>query len=390
MNKYFILKKKHSLKTNILNRNLSPTNHLLNDVSFSTETLNEKDISDIIKDPDVEMIAPEMPVSLIRPFASDNIASELGSNWGLDAIRVTNSQYTGKGVKVAVLDTGIEVSHSAFRGVSINEMDFTSEGNGDLNGHGTHCAGTIFGRDVDGVRIGIATDIEHAFIAKVLGQNGGGSSDSLFKAILWALEVRADIISMSLGFDFPGMVKNKVDNGWPVELATSTALESYRSNLRMFDSLIKLSQSHAGFGYHPLFIAASGNESRRDEDIKFKISTSLPACAEGVISVAAASKCKNDLFDIASFSNVNVSLAAPGVNIISAWPGNILKALDGTSMACPHVAGVAALWWEERRQQRVNPTAKNVTGQLYSTARRNFVSNVNTEYDYGQGLVTAP
>ncbi|WP_336997478.1 S8 family peptidase [Leclercia sp. M50] len=390
MNKYFILKKKHSLTTNILNRSLSPTNHLLNDVSFSTETLNEKDISDIIKDPDVEMIAPEMPVSLIRPFSSDNIASELGSNWGLDAIRVTNSQYTGKGVKVAVLDTGIEVSHSAFRGVSINEMDFTSEGNGDLNGHGTHCAGTIFGRDVDGVRIGIATDIEHAFIAKVLDKNGGGSSDSLFKAILWALEVRADIISMSLGFDFPGMVKNKVDNGWPVELATSTALESYRSNLRMFDSLIKLSQSHAGFGYHPLFIAASGNESRRDEDIKFKISTSLPACAEGVISVSAASKCKNDLFDIASFSNVNVSLAAPGVNILSAWPGNTLKALDGTSMACPHVAGVAALWWEERRQQRVNPTAKNVTGQLYSTARRNFVSNVNTEYDYGQGLVTAP
>lgn len=389
MDKYVILKKKLSPTTNVMSRNLSLNNHILKDISFTTETLNEKDINDIKKDPDVEIIAPEMPTCLIRPFTRDIVETDSISNWGLDAIQVTKSEYTGKGVKVAVLDTGIEISHSAFSGVTITEKDFTNEGNGDLNGHGTHCAGTIFGRDVDGIRIGIATGIEHAFIAKVLGQNGGGSSASLFKAILWALEMKSDIVSMSLGFDFPGMVRNNVDNGWPVELATSTALESYRSNLRMFDSLIKLSQSHAGFGYHPLFVAASGNESRRDEDIKFKVSTSLPACADGVISVAAANKVENDIFDIASFSNVNVSLSAPGVNIISAWPGNTIRALDGTSMACPHVAGTAALWWEERRRQRVTPTAKNVTSQLYATARRNFLSTT-TEYDYGQGLITAP
>ncbi|MBJ9111149.1 S8 family serine peptidase [Citrobacter sp. FDAARGOS_156] len=391
MANYLILKKKPSLNNNIYtsSRNLSSHNLQLDHISLSTESLDEKDISDFIKDPDIEMIAPEMPVSLIKPFSSDKAETDTHSNWGLDAIKVNDSQYTGKGVKVAILDTGIEKSHSAFSGTKITEKDFTAEGNGDSNGHGTHCAGTIFGRDVNGVRIGIAQGIECAFIAKVLGENGSGASDSLFKAMLWALECKSDIISMSLGFDFPGMVKYKVDNGWPVELATSTALESYRDNLRMFDSLIKLSRSHAGFGYHPLFVAASGNESRRDDDIKFKISTSLPACAEGVISVAAACKVAIEHYDIASFSNVNVSLSAPGVDIISAWPGNTLKTLDGTSMACPHVAGVAALWWEERRQQRVTPTAKNVTSQLYATARRNFLSST-TEYDYGQGLVTAP
>lgn len=204
MANYLILKKKPSLNNNIYtsSRNLSSHNLQLDHISLSTESLNEKEISDFIKDPDIEMIAPEMPVSLIKPFSSDKAETDPHSNWGLDAIKANDSQYTGKGVKVAILDTGIEKSHSAFSGTKITEKDFTAEGNGDSNGHGTHCAGTIFGRDVNGVRIGIAQGIECAFIAKVLGENGGGASDSLFKAMLWALECKSDIISMSLGFDF--------------------------------------------------------------------------------------------------------------------------------------------------------------------------------------------
>ena len=106
---------------------------------------------------------------------------------------------------MAVLDTGIDAAHAAFAGVSIVERDFTGEGNGDQHGHGTHCAGTIFGRDVQNTRIGVAPGVTKAFIGKVLGTNGG-ASDEIVNAIQWAVDQGAHVISMSLGMDFPGFV----------------------------------------------------------------------------------------------------------------------------------------------------------------------------------------
>ena len=91
--------------------------------------------------------------------------------------RRDRSTWTGEGVTVAVLDTGIDSKHPAFAGVDIVEKDFTGTGNGDRQGHGTHCAGTIFGRDVDGKRIGVARGVKRALIGKVLGDEGGGDSE---------------------------------------------------------------------------------------------------------------------------------------------------------------------------------------------------------------------
>jgi subtilisin family serine protease len=73
--------------------------------------------------------------------------------WGVRAIRADMSPYSGEGVIVAVLDTGIDAAHPAFAGMELVQRDFTGAGNGDVHGHGTHCAGTIFGRDVDGLRV---------------------------------------------------------------------------------------------------------------------------------------------------------------------------------------------------------------------------------------------
>ncbi len=89
-----------------------------------------------------------------------------------------------------------------------------------------------------------------------------------------------------------------VDGGWPVELATSTSLEAYRANLRMFDALMQMIKARGAFGHEPVVIAASGNESKTQVNPDYKIAASLPAAAEGVISVGALQRAR-DLFEVA-------------------------------------------------------------------------------------------
>ena len=129
----------------------------------------------------------------------------------------------------------------------------------DIDGHGTHCAGTIFGRDVDGRRIGIATGVQKALIGKVLGK-GGGSTDQLVEAINWARDNGADIISMSLGLDFVGYQKELMKERVPSEVATSMALAGYRANVQTFDRLSKLYVESDAIR-SVVLVAAAGNES---------------------------------------------------------------------------------------------------------------------------------
>jgi subtilisin family serine protease len=117
--------------------------------------LSPTSIRDLTRDPEVAAIAPIMPTKLVAPFDVPAGAAAKTA-WGVEAVRANVSTFTGAGVVVAVLDTGIDATHAAFQGVTLVQQDFTGTGNGDGNGHGTHCAGTIFGRDVAGDRIGVA------------------------------------------------------------------------------------------------------------------------------------------------------------------------------------------------------------------------------------------
>ena len=201
-------------------------------------------------------------------------------------------------MSVAILDTGIDRNHPAFAGMAITELDFSGDGDGDVNGHGTHCAGTVFGRDVDGQRIGVARGVSTALIGKVLGDQGGGGSEMLFNGMEWAIRNNAQVLSMSLGFDFPGLAANLISQGWPEALATSAALEGYRMNLRMFDRLLAMLEARAAFNGGTVVVAASGNESRRPQ---FELSASVPAAALGVLSVGALGEGPSG-FTVASFS----------------------------------------------------------------------------------------
>jgi len=291
------------------------------------------------------LIAPAMPMFLVKRFkGKGRSVKPPKESWGIAAVGASDTKpsLSGKGVTVAVLDTGIDPSHPAFAGIKLVRRNFTPDADDDVDGHGTHCAGTIFGRDVDGCRIGVAPGVSRVLIGKVIGKDGA-STEKVIEAIHWALTEGATVISMSLGIDFAGYQKElvKKDKLAP-EHATSIALAGYRDTVRIFDKISSSLSSGPVLMGSAIVTAAAGNESDRPQ---YSITVAPPAAAEFFLSVAAVGPGSGGApFEIASFSNDGAMFAAPGVDIWSARLGGGVVPESGTSMATPHVAGVAARW----------------------------------------------
>ncbi len=218
----------------------------------------------------------------------------------------------GEGVKIAVLDTGIDNEHPDVKNV-IAEQDFTGEGTDDLHGHGTHVASTAAGtgESSGGLNKGVAPKASLMDV-KVLDKSGSGKLSDTIAGIEWAVINNADIISMSLGSDIPC---NGLD---ATSLAADVAVQR---------------------GKH--VVVAAGNLGPLPGSI------GSPGCARDVITVGAVDR----LDGVALFSSrgptldgrVKPDIMAPGVLIIAAKAGGGYAAMSGTSMATPHVSGVIAL-----------------------------------------------
>lgn len=280
------------------------------------------------------------------------------STWGVQAIAASTSPYTGKGIRLAVLDTGLDQNHADFAGRRLTSRSFiASETAQDSNGHGTHCAGIAAGpaTPASGPRYGVAGNAD-LFIGKVLGDDGSGGDGGVLEGINWAIENNCQIVSMSLG-------------------SPAQADAPYS---RIFEEVARRALA-AG----TTLIAAAGNDSERPAHIA---AVAHPANCPSILAVGAL----DAGLDIAPFSNGglqanggNIDITAPGVDILSAWPSpKDYNTISGTSMATPFVAGAAALYAEADEQAR--------GAALASILKQQAASLPLPERDAGAGIVQAP
>lgn len=276
--------------------------------------------------------------------------------WGLQAVGVPTTRFTGQGIKVAVLDTGLDVNHQDFRGRAITAETFSGVPVQDVFGHGTHCVGTACGpmRPASGVRrYGVASGAQ-IFVGKVFDNapRPRAATGNVIAGIEWALVNGCHVVSLSLG------------------IPLNQKVAQYETPIRR--------ALQAG----TLVVAAAGNNADRPDNPGF---VEPPANADASIAVAAVDR----HLQIARFSARSsqlagvggiVNVAGPGVAVFSSLPGRHGH-LEGTSMATPHVAGLAALWAESTGDR-----GEALWNRILGSARPLSLASV----DVGSGLAQAP
>ncbi|WP_327370879.1 S8 family peptidase [Streptomyces sp. NBC_01217] len=257
--------------------------------------------------------------------------------------------YDGKGTKVAVLDTGVDAEHPDLKGRIAASENFTdSDTTDDRQGHGTHTISTVGGTGAasGGKKKGVAPGAD-LLAGKVLNDGGSGAESWIIAGMQWAVDQKADVVSMSLGSPTP------TDCTDPMGVAAE-----------------ELSRSG-----NTLFVIAAGNSGPTLNTV------SSPGCAPSVLTVGAVDRDDST----AQFSSrgpvigshtLKPEIAAPGVAISAAAAGGrgvyAYQTMSGTSMATPHVAGAAAIV----KQRHPDWTAQQIKADLVSSAKSDVPGDV--------------
>jgi len=291
-----------------------------------------------------EAIANDLRLGIpaMQPAPTEEEVMAFGATWGLNACRVPVSTRNGVGIKVAVLDTGMDLGHPDFAGRSIASQQFVGQPVQDLHSHGTHCIGTSCGSNTPAgltPRYGIAFRAS-IFAGKVLSNSGSSVAGSVLNGMNWAIANRCVVISMSLS-----------SQSGPQPYYTAAGLAALNNGL--------------------LMVAAAGNAGSF---------TGAPANSPTIMAVASL----DPSLSPSSFSNFGkIEIAAPGRDVFSSVPRPTRYGIkSGTSMATPHVAGCAALWAQTSSALR----GMNLWNRLRTAAKPLHFPTARV----GAGLVQAP
>lgn len=301
----------------------------------AVEWLEDNEI--IVLDDQVgEVVTTKNPLSPNDPYVQNQWGFEKEQLAELHHIMSQKKVKSKKRAKIAILDTGVDSKHEDIKD---NFISTRSKYDTDKQAHGTHCAGIAAA--VTGNKIGIASVVhDNKFVqvtsVKVLNDFGRGTQQTIINGMIEAADKGADVISMSLG----GM--------------------SSDSRQRAYKKAVDYARKKGA-----IVICAAGNSNMNAKDY-------VPAGVEGVICVSAVDVDLNR----ASFSNfvpdVRMGIAAPGVNIFSTIPNNKYASFNGTSMACPHVAGLVGLL------RSLNPDM--TTEEAYDILRDTGIETNDTNY----------
>jgi subtilisin family serine protease len=288
---------------------------------------------------DAERLSQDFRVKFVEEDAV--VTADVTQNnppWGLDRIDQRNRplsatytyNFTGAGVRAYVIDTGIRTTHTQFGGRASNVFDAFGGSGADCNGHGTHVSGTIGGSTYGVAKSSLPRGV------RVLDCNGSGSNSGVIAGVDW---VRNNFIA-------PAVANMSLGGG------ISTALDTAVNNL-----------SNAGV---PIAVAAGNSNANA--------CNSSPARAANAITVGSTTTTDAR----SSFSNFGtcLDLFAPGSGILSSYfsSDTATATLSGTSMASPHVAGVAALY----KQANPSASATTVRNAIVNGATTNVVTNPGT------------